>query len=128
MGVNLFPRGRTIGGMAHLAAALLLVLMQADRCDSPQTQAEMNTCAAQEFHRADVRLNAAYKKLMKELESEPQRQRKLQAAQRAWLAYRDAHCAFEASDSEGGTMYPLEVSMCKSGVTSDRIEQLTAAR
>ena len=102
--------------------------MQADRCDSPQTQAEMNTCAAQEFHRADVRLNAAYKKLMKELDSEPQRQRKLQAAQRAWLAYRDAHCAFEASDSEGGTMYPLEVSMCKSGVTSDRVEQLTAAQ
>jgi uncharacterized protein YecT (DUF1311 family) len=110
--------------MGHLAASLLLffAVAQADRCDSPQTQTEMNVCSAEEFHRTDVQLNAAYKHLMKTLE--PERRRKLQAAQRAWLAFRDAHCAFEASDSEGGTIHPLEVSTCLTALTTERIGQL----
>jgi len=110
--------------MASLAAALLLVhaLTQADSCESPQTQAEMNVCAAQELGRADARLNVVYQKLMKTLDAG--RRVKLRAAQRAWLAYRDAQCDFEASASEGGTMQPLELSSCKSDVTKERIAQL----
>ena len=100
--------------------------MQADRCDSPQTQAEMNVCAAQTFLRSDQRLNVAYNKLMKTVD--PHRRPKLRAAQRAWLAYRDAQCAFEGSESEGGTMQPMLVSGCKSELTDARIEQLAAAQ
>ena len=36
---------------------------RADRCDSPQTQAEMNVCAAEELRHADAQLNAVYRKL-----------------------------------------------------------------
>jgi uncharacterized protein YecT (DUF1311 family) len=109
--------------MAHLAAALLLVhaLSQTDRCESPQTQAEMNVCAAQEFRRTDARLNTVYQKLVKTLDAN--RRVKLRAAQRAWLAYRDAQCDFEASASEGGSMQPLELASCKSNATKERIAQ-----
>lgn len=81
----------------------------------------MNVCAAQESRRADAQLNAVYQKLMKTLDAN--RRTKLRAAQRAWLAYRDAQCAFEASASEGGSMQPLELASCKSDVTKERIAQ-----
>jgi uncharacterized protein YecT (DUF1311 family) len=114
--------------MAHFAAALLLVhaLSQAQipRCEAPQTQAEMNTCAALEFFRSDARLNLVYQKVLKRID--PTRLPKLRAAQRAWLAFRDAQCAFEGSESEGGTMQPMLVSGCKSEVTKARTEQLRA--
>ena len=96
--------------------------MQADRCDSPQTQAEMNTCAALKLARRDQRLNVAYSKLMKTVD--PHRRTKLRAAQRAWLAFRDAECAFEASESEGGTMYPLLFDSCKTELTKARVAEL----
>jgi len=113
--------------MAHLAAALLLVhaLTRADRCESPQTQAAMNVCAAEEFRRADAQLNAVYRKLTATLDAD--RRRKLQAAQRAWLAFRDAHCEFEASAYEGGSMQPMEYSTCATNVTKERIGHLRQA-
>jgi uncharacterized protein YecT (DUF1311 family) len=114
--------------MAHLAAALILVhalTRAADRCDSPQTQAAMNVCAAEELHRMDAQLNAVYRKLTATLDAN--RRRKLQAAQRAWLAFRDAHCEFEASAFEGGSMQPLEYSACATNVTKERIGHLRQA-
>ena len=114
--------------MAHLAAALVLVhalTRAADRCDSPQTQAEMNVCAAAEFRRADAQMNAVYRKLTATLAAG--RRGKLQTAQRAWLVFRDAHCAFEASAFEGGTMRPMEYSACATNVTKERIGHLRQA-
>ena len=111
--------------MAHLAAALLLVhalTRAADRCDSPQTQAEMNVCAAEDFRRADAQLNVAYDRLLKSLD--PGRRAKLQKAERAWLAFRDAQCAYEASEAEGGTMAPMLRAGCLTEVTKMRIAQL----
>jgi uncharacterized protein YecT (DUF1311 family) len=115
--------------MAPLAAALFLLhalTLPAGRCDAPHTQAEMNACAAEDFLRADARLNAVYKQAMKAID--PARQPKLKAAQRAWLAFRDAECEFEASEAEGGTMQPMLRNGCKAEVTKARIAQLTAAR
>jgi len=109
--------------MGHFAAALLLAHAQADRCESPQTQAEMNVCSAQAFLRKDTELNVVYKKVMQSID--PSRRPKLRAAQRAWLAFRDAQCEFEGSESEGGTMKPTLVNRCKSEVTAARIAQLT---
>ena len=112
--------------MRHFAAALLLAhaLTQADRCESPQTQAEMNVCSAEAFLRKDNELNAVYKKAIQSVD--PTRRPKLRAAQRAWLAFRDAQCDFEGSEAEGGTMKPTLVNGCKSEVTTARIAQLRA--
>jgi len=105
-------------------AALLLVLALAppDRCDSPQTQSEMNRCAGEELRRTDAQLNAAYARLLKKLDAN--RRTKLQKAERAWIAYRDAQCAYEGSASEGGSIQPLEIAACKTELTKARMVQL----
>ena len=110
--------------MGHFAAALFLVhaLTQTGRCDDPQTQAEMNVCSAEAFVRKDNELNAVYRKALQSVDAS--RRPKLRAAQRAWLAYRDAQCEFEGSESEGGTMKPTLVNGCKTEVTAARIGQL----
>ena len=48
----------------------------------------------------------------------------LQTAQRAWMVFRDAECAYSAADSEGGSIHPMEVSQCLTRLTNDRIKQL----
>jgi len=82
----------------------------------------MNVCAEADFRRVDARLNIAYDRLFKSLD--PDRRLKLQRAERAWLAFRDAHCIYEASDSEGGSIHRLEVATCKNELTKARIAQL----
>jgi uncharacterized protein YecT (DUF1311 family) len=124
-----------------IAAATVLLLAQAEVaepeqvCDDPQTQLAMNTCAAMDFERADERLNeqwretAAYMQardaeIDHETDSQPGYYETLLAAQRAWLAYRDAQCRSEGFMARGGSMQPMLVSMCKAYVTELRTEQL----
>ncbi|MFH6573166.1 lysozyme inhibitor LprI family protein, partial [Aeromonas caviae] len=50
--------------------ALLLLLattaVQAEQdCTAPVTQTDMNICAFQDYQRADAKLNAAYKKVLR---------------------------------------------------------------
>ena len=84
----------------------------------------MNVCSAQQFHRADAQLNAVYQQVLKAVD--PSRLSKLRTSQRAWLAFRDAQCDFEASEAEGGTMHPMLVTGCMTEVTNARIGQLRA--
>src|SRR4029079_8301547 len=87
------PRGasrRTIAGMGTAALLLLLALAPPNPCDSPQTQVEMNRCAREELRRTDARLNVAYGRLLARLDAN--RRAKLQKAERAWVAFRDAQC------------------------------------
>lgn len=104
-------------------------------CDDPQYQQEMNWCAAQEFEKADAALNAQWKKTsaaMKQRDAEIDRSYDerpgyfdtLLAAQRAWLTYRDQHCASEGYWARGGSMEPLLVSTCKTKLTEERTQQL----
>jgi uncharacterized protein YecT (DUF1311 family) len=118
----MMPRMRNALAVLSLLAVVVTAAEGAERCASPTTQAEMNRCAYEELQRADAALNRAYQKVLRSLE--PDRQKKLQAAERAWLAYRDAHCAFEASESEGGSIYPLEYSTCRTELTKQRTAQL----
>ena len=80
------------------------------------TQMEMNECAAVEYKKVDKRLNEVYAKIPKSPE--------LLAAQRAWIAFRDAECKFETSSVSGGSMAPLVYASCLQVLTSDRIKQL----
>ena len=68
-------------------------------CKNPATQSDMNECAGTEYRAADAELNKVYKQLMA-TGDEPFRKR-LQAAQRAWLAFRDAHLAATYPPEEG---------------------------
>jgi uncharacterized protein YecT (DUF1311 family) len=75
---------------------------QAESCDGAKTQAAMNQCADQDFESADTALNAAYRQIIGRLRAQAKERQLLVAAQRSWLAYRDAECSFAASGVQGG--------------------------
>ena len=96
------------GGKSFLTAGA-----QAVDCGNAATQMDMNICAAQEFDAADGDLNATYQLAMSEWlggRDTPNGQALL-AAQLAWLAYRDAHCAAAAAIYEGGSIQPMIYSL-----------------
>jgi uncharacterized protein YecT (DUF1311 family) len=98
---------------------------QKQPCAAAQNQQEMNRCAAEEYKKADAELNKVYQQLLPKLEA-PHKE-KLKTAQRTWLAFRDAHCDYEAFIFEGGTMQPLIQYSCLEAVTRDRTKQLRAS-
>lgn len=122
-----------------LTAAVLLALAfpvaaQVDQwnCADPQFQQEMNYCAALDFEAADRALNVAWKHVKSEIDardaemSENMRSwgEALLEAQRAWIAYRDAHCTSEGFQFRGGSMEPLIVATCKTHETQSRTQEL----
>lgn len=91
-------------------------------CNDAISQTDMNRCAGQRFERADHQLNILYKRLMTQL---PARSRALVVkAQRQWLLYRDAHCAYYEKTYEGGSMQPMVVALCKEETTLSRVKEL----
>ena len=93
----------------------------ADVCADPQDQATMNQCADKDFKAADAELNAQYRKIIERLAGNPDAKQLLVAAQRSWIAYRDAECAFRASGVSGGSIYPFVLLQCTTELTNARI-------
>lgn len=99
----------------------------AQECDpADESQMGMNICAAADYKAADAKLNEAYGEVMKRLSDDAEGRKLLQTAQRAWIAFRDAECAFSANDSKGGSIYPMLVSECLTELTNARTGQLKA--
>ena len=94
-------------------------------CADLMSQNEMNRCAADEHKKADAELNRVYQQLLPKLEGE--HKEKLKVAQRAWIAFRDAHCEYEAFAFDGGSMQPLIRFSCLEAVTRERTKQLRGA-
>lgn len=108
-----------LAGMAPAAA-------QASACQDPQDQATMNRCAYESWERVDRTLNQTYQSAIARLN--PTHQQQLVAAQQAWIAFRDRHCAFSAGAFEGGSMQPLIEWSCKEAITQERLNDLQAYR
>ena len=100
------------------AALLLSASALADECDKATTQLELNTCSAQQYQAADKKLNQTYQAAVKRAEA-PQREL-LKKAQQAWIALRDADCAFIGSGTEGGSVQPMIVTQCLAEKTVER--------
>ncbi len=96
----------------------------ADECDNATTQLDLNTCAGQTLERSDAELNVLYKQIMQRLGSGTPEAKKLIAAQKSWIAFRDNECEFTASGVEGGSVYPMIVIMCRNTLTERRVEDL----
>ena len=122
-------------GLVFLLAAGAAAAAPADRCADPVTQRDMNQCAAQDYAEADAALNAQWtitaditrerdRQLDREYDDRPGYFETLLAAQRAWLTYRDEHCASEGYLYRGGSMEPMVVSSCKAQLTEQRTTQL----
>jgi len=85
------------------------------------TQIDMNVCAYQAFQKQDHALNALYGELVKQEDAAGLK--RLQAAQRAWLQFRDLECLYEAPDG-GGSIAPQEKATCLAVLTRERIVDL----
>lgn len=90
-----------------------------------QTQYEMNEKEANNYKVKDAELNKVYKRLISLLEL-PKEKEMLIKAQRNWILYRDAHCAFTESAYEGGSMQPMVYFGCMTEITNQRIKELKA--
>ena len=104
-------------------------------CDNAMGQIELNACAYREFERADAAMNAQWKLTaarMKQIDADFDRSQDnrpgyfdtLLAAQRAWLTYRDQHCASEGYTMRGGSAESMMISGCKTQLTEARTKQL----
>ena len=90
-----------------------------------QTQAEMYQTAITSYKKVDAELNTTYNKLLKTLSAKEKKL--LITAQKNWIAFRDAHCAFEVEEFDGGSMQPLLFVSCKEECTRNRIEELNSS-
>jgi uncharacterized protein YecT (DUF1311 family) len=110
--------------LATLAAMFLSAgAAQADECADPQDQATLNICAGKQFEAADRKLNGAYKKIEARLRDNPESLKMLVAAERAWVAFRDAECAFQGGPiDQAGTIRPLVVANCRTELTETRLK------
>lgn len=103
-------------------------------CAEPMTQQAMNYCASLEWQEADESLSAQWRVTaaeMRRLDAEvmPDDERpgyfgQLLRGQRAWLVYRDHHCASVGYHARGGSLEPLLVATCKTELTPTRTAQL----
>ena len=58
---------------------------------------------------------------------DPTRAERLSAANAAWSAWRDAECAYQASEAEGGSLAGVIAAGCHSDVIADRVIALVWA-
>ena len=105
-----------------ITGLLLSANVLADSCDSATSQAGLNECAGNEYKKQDELLNQAYKEAMK-LATDTQKTQ-LKAAQNAWIAFRDADCAFLTSGADGASVAPMVHAQCMTDKTSERTELL----
>jgi uncharacterized protein YecT (DUF1311 family) len=127
--------------MRLVAVAILLAVSsgngQAANCKDPQSNAEMKICAAEEWKKADAELNLAFDKAIAAAREDdanaksngaPAGRRSSEAmlrdAQRAWIAFRDANCAYQYQLYFGGSHAPLAHSICMGDMTTARLKEL----
>lgn len=120
---------------AILALAALGGAQPASDCADPQTQHAMNRCAAADFERADAALNGLWPEVLAYVRRQDGSppiagdgraggEARLREAQRAWLRFRDAHCALDAYAMRGGSAEPLLYNGCRARITEERTRQL----
>jgi uncharacterized protein YecT (DUF1311 family) len=105
--------------------------------DSPQyrtcnkkavTQLELNSCASDEAKRVDDELNRVYKLLLSTVADDTVATAKIKAAQRAWIAYRNAYidAMYPAEDKrlEYGSVFPMEEALLRAKLTRQQTDAL----
>lgn len=96
--------------------------------DSAKTQAAMNACANEEAQRVDAELNKVFRSLLSRTASQPDARAKIEAAEKAWVAYRDAYmeAMYPAKDkqAEYGSVYPMEADLLRAKLTQQQVAAL----
>lgn len=97
----------------------------ADKCADAKDQTTMNICADAAYKESDRALNAQYAVTRKAvLAYDPEGDKLLITAQRAWVVFRDAHCTATSFAFKGGTMEPMMRASCLAETTDARTAEL----
>jgi uncharacterized protein YecT (DUF1311 family) len=96
----------------------------ADDCSMDGSQSEMNDCSRRQLTKSDTELNQEYKQIINCMKPSSKDAKPLIEAQRAWLKYRDAECAFQGSASKGGSIQPMIITGCLKNITDQRAKDL----
>jgi uncharacterized protein YecT (DUF1311 family) len=128
---------RRLPALTPLAVALSCTAngAQTVECDTATSTFEMQACADRDFQKADAALNAAYKRALDKIQQRGDQpapydskayDAALRAAQRAWIAYRDADCnGVVPFEWGGGTGTGAAVLGCLTDKTNARTKDLT---
>jgi len=88
----------------------------------------MNACANEEARRVDAELNQVFRRLLSRAASQPDVRVKIEAAEEAWVAYRDAYmeAMYPAKDklAEYGSVYPMEADLLRAKLTQQQVAAL----
>ena len=82
-------------------------------------------CMTEEHKRWDAELNLQYRAIRARLEGA--RRNGFDAAQHAWLGFRDANCSFY-NDPDGGTIARINANSCMLEMTARRVMELRRIR
>jgi len=81
-------------------------------------------CADASYQKADAALNRSYKEILHRLKDDSATTKLLVEAQKAWIAYRDAECAFFKLRQQGRHYLSMVFSICLEGLTKNRTAEL----
>jgi uncharacterized protein YecT (DUF1311 family) len=95
-----------------------------DACNQQSTTFAIVACLDASAKLWDRRLNQAYQAVLALSKDDPARTAALKTAQRAWLQYRSANCAFY--ETTQGTIRLIEVAACNRDMTQARALELQA--
>ena len=129
MGITMRRSGWRLGALVLAAAVAGLPArgLAADICDSDSAdQATLNQCAERDRAAADRALNQVYQQVVQRLSGPDlqDRRKALVAAQRAWVAFRDAQCRFDTVAVDGGSASGMVSAGCLTGLTQARTARL----
>ncbi|WP_353569991.1 lysozyme inhibitor LprI family protein [Candidatus Albibeggiatoa sp. nov. BB20] len=99
-----------------------------DCTENAVTQVDINRCSYEGYEQADLELNKIYRKILTTYNDEVEFVKKLKVAQRAWIAFRDAHLETIYPEEDKrfayGSTYPLCSNNALTELTRQRITQL----
>ena len=103
-----------------------------ESCENLQTQSEMNDCEAREAHKADDALNSTYQEVLGKLKSDKTATARMIAAEKAWIAFRDAELAADWPVADGanpnllyGSVHPFCYYNERTALTLERLKTLS---
>lgn len=121
LGAGALPAAAQDKGLADRILSRPAATKAAD-CNSP-VLSDLEQCAVQRFRAADAELNRVYR----DIGGDPRNREILLSAQRTWLAYRDATCAWEQDLRRDGREALLNAIACLANVTEARAAYLQQA-
>jgi uncharacterized protein YecT (DUF1311 family) len=118
----------SLGTILLVALSLIAgaaIAQEAEDCAAPGLdQVEMNICFDNEYKKADAQLNVVYRRITDRLKDDKAKNGALVAAERAWVAFRDAECDFSASGVAGVPAFGMIRAICLTKLTDKRIDDL----